>query len=173
MTEKNMPLYHRAIRSALQRRGTTMAITIVAVCLGVFGALRIKPSPSLRSLLADDEPAARALATIGEEFSALDELIIVATIPAGSTLSEADARARLQTFGTRLSNHIRQSPDLSERCISVLYEGWPQLNRFVEEALIPAALLYLDEEASTLLKERLTRQQIEKRKKTESNLKSH
>ena len=91
----------------------------------------------------------------------MDELIVVATIQDGSTPAEPDARRRLQAFGARLSDHIRQSPQLSERCMSVLYEGWPQLNRFVEETLIPAALLYLDDEAYALLKERLTKQHIE------------
>lgn len=161
MIEKKLPLYHRAIRWALHRRGTTLAITFVAVCLGVLGALRIEPSPSLRSMLADDEPAARALATIGEEFATLDELIIVATLPEDLTLAEVDARAHLQAFGERLTDFIHQSPELSTWCTSVLYEGWPQLNRFVEETLVPAALLYLDDEAYALLKERLTKQNIE------------
>ena len=94
----------------MQRRGTTLAITIVAVFLGMMGARRIQPSPSLRSLLADDEPAAQALATIVDEFATMDELIVVATIQDGSTPAEPDARRRLQAFGARLSDHIRQSP---------------------------------------------------------------
>lgn len=162
MTEKKIPLHHRMIRSALQRRGTTMVITIVAIILGLLGARRIQPSPSLRSMLADDEPAAQALATIGEEFATLDELIIVATVSNHTNVTDLEARTLLQTFGQRLSDHIEQSPELSTQCTSVLYAGWPQLNRFIEETLIPNALLYMDDEAYALLKNKLTKQQIDR-----------
>ena len=123
--------------------------------VAAISASRLRPVASIEAMLADDEPAARALRRLSQRFGGFEELIVLASAPAGR-LSGEEAAPLLLAFARRLEEAIDSSPELSSMCDAVRYAPSPDVRAFVKSVMIPHALFYLGEDALAALAERLS-----------------
>lgn len=133
----------------------TLGIAALCTVLGAWGAARIHPTASLQAMLSDEDPASRALARVAEEFGMVDTLIVIASVPSESAKEPGDAPDILRAFAQRLEQSVGQSAELSVLCSEVHWREFPQIRKYFERELIPAARFYLDDAALEALRDRL------------------
>lgn len=134
----------------------TLAVAALVVAFGVYGASRIEPTGSMDTMLAQDEPAPRALARIANHFGVTDKLIVLATVNADDKSGSSTGKEILRTFGQRLEAAVSQSPELAGLCESLTFADLPQARAFVQNEIAPAGLHYLDKAAWVQLEKRLS-----------------
>ena len=137
------------------RARRVLLVAGLVACVAAVSASRLRPVASIEAMLADDEPAARALRRLSQRFGGLEELIVLASVPVGR-LSGEEAAPRLLAFARRLENAIDSSPELSNMCDGVRYAPSPDARAFVKSVMIPHALYYLGQDALAALSERLS-----------------
>jgi uncharacterized protein len=142
----------------VRRPIATLVAAGIIVLLSLLSALRLEPNVSLTAMLAEDDPAAESLRRIVDHFPAMDELLLVARLPDGDTLSPQDGRARLRAFAARFAERAKATRERREMIARVTYDvaaDSPE-RAFVREAIAPNMLLYVDEERFEEAMARLT-----------------
>jgi hypothetical protein len=61
--------------------GVTLAVAGVLTVLAVLGMLRLRPDTSLAAMFAKDDPAADAMVRVLDGFGAVEELLVLVTVP--------------------------------------------------------------------------------------------
>ena len=157
---KNLNEKSRSVWDMLAQLTTVRArpVLLVAGAIGLisaFGASRLRPVASIAAMLGDDEPAAIALKRITEHFSGMEELIVLASAPQHTPVSD-DRSASLVAFAERLRGEVSSSPHLSGMCDQVNFRPSPDLRAFSESVVVPKAMHYLDDDAVAELSDWLT-----------------
>ncbi len=134
----------RLLSVGVRHPKTTLIVTAVVIVFGILSALRISPSPTIESMLAEDNPASTALSHVVNDFSVSEELLLIATIPEDARLSSASRTELMERFAERFTQSIAKSSELRSLCGSVSIRKSPDVEGFVEEQIIPNALLYVD-----------------------------
>jgi hypothetical protein len=126
----------------------------VLAALSVLAVMRIRPDASLESMMSKDDPAAVAAVRVLNNFPAAEDLLVLASAPAGGPPRAGE----LIEFAKRLEAAIRQSPEASKLCGTVQYRLDAQMREYFEKVLVPNGLYYLDREAFEAARRRLTRE---------------
>ncbi len=143
----------------LTQHPRSVLLVAVALCaLAAASTSTLQPVASIDAMIARDKPAAQALAHLTQDFAAADELIILASIPEHFNSGDDNYHDTddLVSFARRLSEVVTASSELSSMCEQVRWKPSPDIRTFVENIIMPNALLYLSDETISLLAERLT-----------------
>jgi predicted RND superfamily exporter protein len=142
-------------------------LSIAGLCaaLAALAVTRLRPSGSLAAMFPAHDPAADALVRVLDDFPAADELIVLASLPDGTTGPDAD---RLVAFGHRFAESVQASPEMQRLTDGVFYRPDADTRAFVEKVIGPSAIFYLDEPTFDAARKRLTydemRRQLEQDK---------
>jgi predicted RND superfamily exporter protein len=136
-----------------RRPAPALLIALAAILLSILLVSRLRPDTSLEPMFSRDDPAGRAMLRVMNQFSAAEELIVMATAP------HANPEA-LTAFAERLSSALDNSPAAAPLVASVTYRADEQTQRFFTEVLVPNGLFYLDDAEFEQAKQRLTREQM-------------
>lgn len=135
----------------------TLAIAGMGAVLALLSILRIRPDTSLEAMFSRNDPSAAALAHVLNDFPAADQLLVLATLPPGTT--DADPE-RLLAFARRFEAEVQRAPEIESLTDGILYRADEQSRSFVEKVVAPAAMYYLDAAAFDAARHRLTREEI-------------
>lgn len=140
---------------------TTCAIALVTlVCCGI-ALSRMRPDASISGMFPKGDRSAGALVRVLDHFSAVEELLVLVTVPESQRTSPPDT-AKLLTFANRLEQAVRESPEASSLTAGVLYRADDQTKEFFEKVLVPNALFYLDDADFAAAQRRLTKPEMER-----------
>jgi len=169
MFHRSLLFLTRLVMTPARRPRTAIALAVLVTALAIVSSMRLEPVPSLKPMFGEDDPAARAMATLLEKFSAADQLLLLVSADepaAGTDQRAADAqnrpaRARLLAFAERLDARIQRDEALAEMVNTVTYESRRLGERFLRQEALPAGLYYLDQTRFQKLADRLTGQRIQ------------
>ena len=88
------------------------------------------------------------------DFSAADQLLVLATLPSGTT----SAKGPLLDFARRLEARLAANPDVS----AVVFQPDETTRHFFERELVPAGLYYLNDAGLAAARRRLTRPEMDR-----------
>lgn len=153
---------------ARQPRVTLCALGVLGL-VAALAVTRLRPDPSLESMFNRNDPAAAALVRVMNDFSAADELLVLAVVPERLTSKEVPeaSAGRLVAFARRLEAAVAASPALAGAADGVAYQADPEMRRFAEQVLVPNGIFYLDEATFAEARKRLTREEM--RRQVEQN----
>lgn len=140
---------------------TAIVIVAALAILSAALALRLRPDVSMQSLFSSDDPAAKALGHVLNEFPAADELLVLTTLPDRSANAAPDID-RLLAFAERLDKGVREDASASSLVASLQYRADRQSFEFFEKIAIPSGLLYLTSAELIEVKHRLTEAEMAK-----------
>jgi len=146
-------LLTRLLAWPARRPVAAIVVAVVVSLASILGVLRMTADTSLQGMFPRGDPAAAAMVRVMDHFSAADDLLVLATLPAGAP---ADEPTPLLDFAHRLDDSIRSSPDASSLVDAVVYRADEQTRTFFEQMLIPAGMYYLSDEAFAAARQRLT-----------------
>lgn len=135
---------------------------VVALCfaaLAAFGLTRIHADPSLEAMFSRDSAAGKALSRVLNDFGAVDEVLVVATLPGAREATPADVD-RLLRFGQRLTQKLAQDPQARQLSDGAFYRPDDQTRAYFEKVLVPAAIYFMDDATFAAARARLTRAQM-------------
>lgn len=138
-------------------RPRVVLLAAVMICgLSIISAMRLTPNVSLSAMLADDAPSAAAMQRIADRYRAMDELLLVASVP--GSIDQAPSRAMLLAFAQRLEQRVAEDAAVSAMITRISYaiEDDDPEQQFVREVIVPNMLLYVDEADFDRARERLT-----------------
>jgi predicted RND superfamily exporter protein len=121
----------------------------------------MRPDASIAGMFPKDDPAATSLVRVLDRFSAVEELLVLVSVPEDQWKSPPDTR-RLLAFARRLDQAVHDSPEASSLTAGVLYQADPGTRAFFEKVLVPNALFYLDDAGFDAACQRLTRPEMVK-----------
>lgn len=138
-------------------------IWAIVVAAGVVSITRLRPSATLDQLISSHAPAAQALGRVLTEFSNIDELTVLVSLPDNtSPVSSQNIRndidQKLLPYANRLRHAIEDDPVAKSMVTSfIASENDEQdTSAYIKEVMAPAAYQYLDQEEREALKELLT-----------------
>ena len=126
------------------------AITLAA--LGV--ALQIQPATGVQDMLADDQPSAMAFGKMIDRYALVDNLVILAELPASHSEADPD---RLISFATRLEAALDREPFVA----AVRFRPAADARAFIKDCVVPRGWDYLDSTGKDHLRKRLTREAMD------------
>ncbi|HZK80146.1 MAG TPA: MMPL family transporter, partial [Humisphaera sp.] len=132
---------------------------VVASCFALIAAMsaaRIRTDASLQAMFSHDNPAGQSLARVMEDFGAVDELLVLATVPGGAEASPADIDRLLQ-FGQRFTVAVSADPQTAFKTDGAFFKPDSDSRDYVEKVLVPSAIYYLDPASFAAAQERLTK----------------
>lgn len=151
----------RALGLPARRPVATLGVAAVLLVICVAGVLRTRPDASLGRMFPRDDAAAQSLVRVLDRFAAVEELLVLVTVPEGER-TEPPEIGRLLGYARRLEEGIRGSAGAAELTDGVLWRADEEMRGFVEKVLGPNALFYLDEAGFEAAKRRLTREEMAK-----------
>jgi predicted RND superfamily exporter protein len=134
-----------------------LVIAFIGAIASVFAVSRLRADTSLAPLFSRDDPAGRAMLRVLDQFSAAEELIVVASLPDDRQAADPDT---LIVFARRLTSAVQSSSRAQSLVNSATYRADEQTQAFFKEVLVPNGLFYLDDQAFAQAKARLTREQM-------------
>jgi hypothetical protein len=135
-----------------------LLLALIAAMASLAGVWRLSPDASVQSLFPSGDPAAQAMVQVLNHFSAADDLLILATLPA----SQPTDSTPLLFFADRLDQAVHHSPDASPLVDAVVYRTDEQSKQFFERVLVPAGIYYLNDSAFAAARHRLTKPEMVK-----------
>jgi predicted RND superfamily exporter protein len=141
-----------------------IALSILCAALAAVGAARIHADASLQAMFARHDPAAEAMSRVMNDFAAVDDLLVVASIPGAGDATPAELE-RLKEFADRLVAATSVSQGAKPGALSSLTDGAfykpdPNSRKYFENVVAPAAMYYLDDAAYTQARARLSRPEM-------------
>jgi predicted RND superfamily exporter protein len=134
-----------------------LAMAGALAAMAVLSILRLRPDTSLEAMFAKNDPSARVIDHVLNDFPAADQLLVLATFPQENKTPDP---ARLLAFAQRFEDEVHQTPEIGSLADAILYSADEQSRTFVEKVIGPAAMYYLDDEAFNAARERLSREEI-------------
>ncbi len=138
---------------AAKRPGLTLLLALIISLLALLSSQRLHPSASLSAILGQNDPAAVALNRVIEDFSAVDELLLLVTAP--DSTPAPDAARKLIDFSARLAVAVKDSPEASKLIAGIVSRADIQMIEFFKTQLVPSGLYYLDDATFASFVERL------------------
>ena len=86
----------------------TFALALICTVLAAMGTSRIHADGSLAAMFSRDNPSAQAMIRVMNDFGAVDELLVLASVPRAGEATPADLDA-LTDFGQRLVSEISRA----------------------------------------------------------------
>lgn len=137
-----------------RRPYAALAVALILAVLSLAGISRLRAASPIASLLDPNDPSASAMLTVMQRFDGVDQLLIMATAPAGHSRSlNADT---LLAYAHRLQAALTSSPTAAPLVRSIEYRPSSQWKSFFENIVAPAALFYLDDANFQAAKDRLS-----------------
>jgi predicted RND superfamily exporter protein len=133
-----------------------LLVALLAAALSLAAVSRIRPDASLERMFPRNDPSAKALGAILNRFSAVDDLLVLASLPDSDAADPPDVQ-RLLSFAQRLESQVRDSAEAQRLTDGVVYQADEQTLAFFEKVLVPNALFYLDDQAFAGAQQRLSR----------------
>lgn len=130
-----------------------IVIALVALVAAVLGITRLRADTSLSSFFSPDDPAAKTLQHVMENYAAVDELLVLATLPEPTGEPQI---SQLTAFAGRLETEIRSDAALSPMVPAINYQADASSRQFVEKVLGPSGIWYLSDQDFAAAKARLT-----------------
>lgn len=130
--------------------------------LAVICALRLThlhADPALEKMANQNDPSAKALGRVLSHFSAVEDLLILVTLPANE--SQPDP-AKLTNYAHKLGQAIRGDAKTRALCNDIVYQTDAQTREYFEKVLVPSALYYLDDATLAAARQRLTLAEMRK-----------
>lgn len=140
-------------------RQIALLAAMVAIAAAV-AALRIHPDPSLKAMFSPNNPSAQALARVMDDFGAVDELLVVATIPDQQAVTP-EVQQRLTEFGRQLCEALTAAPETAPLVAGAYDKPDPQAVAYFQKVFVPGAFYYLDDADYRSARERLTLQRMQ------------
>lgn len=163
-TDEPRGLFAAWARLVTARPGVTLLVTLVLSIAALLAALQLEPATGVQDMLADDQPSAVALGQVLDHYALVDDLIVLARLPApapgtekGNTPSGGGDPNRLIAFAQRLEAELDDDPMVAD----LRYRPSAQAAAFIEEVVIPHALYYLDDTQRAAFNQRLTREAMD------------
>ncbi len=100
-----------------------------------------------------NDPSAKALGRVLSHFSAVEDLLILVTLPADE--SQPDP-AKLTAYAQKLDEAIRADAKTNALCNDIVYQTDAQTRQYFEKVLVPSALYYIDDATLAAARHRLT-----------------
>jgi uncharacterized protein len=135
---------------------TTIVIALVAALAALVAVRQISVEASLERMLAQDDPSARAVIRVLNDFAAVDDLLILVTQPA----SDLPNISPLLSFAQRFERAARALPERAELVHGITYRLDNESRAFFEEVLVPAGVFYLTDDELERLRQRLSTDEI-------------
>jgi predicted RND superfamily exporter protein len=135
---------------------------VVAFLLAIVCALRLThlhADPALEKMANQNDPSAKALARVLNHFSAVEDLLILVTLPENEQHPDP---AKLTAYAKKLEQAIRADPKANGLCNGIVYRTDEQTRQFFETVLVPSALYYLDDATLAAARARLSREEMRK-----------
>ncbi|HEY7117022.1 MAG TPA: MMPL family transporter, partial [Tepidisphaeraceae bacterium] len=139
-----------------RRPWAALAIAGGMIVLSAMAILRLRPDPSLESMMSKDDPAVKAAVRVLNEFPAAEELLVLASLREDVAANPS----KLLAFAQRLEQGVKASRAASALCAKVSYRADPEILEFFKDVLAPNGLYYLDRESFNAARERLTRERM-------------
>lgn len=132
--------------------------------MAALGAARLHADPSLQAMFASHDPAADALGRVLNDFAAVDDLLVAASVPGMGDATPVEIE-RLTQFGDRLvaeasGSRIGKTDALANLADGAFFKPDADSRKYFDEVLIPAGMYYLDDDAYAAVRARLTRPQM-------------
>ncbi len=153
-TDEPRGLFAAWARLVTARPGVTLLITLILSIAALLAALQLEPATGVQDMLADDQPAAIALGKVLGHYALVDDLIVLARLPAVDATPNPD---RLIAFAQRLEAELADDPMVAD----LRYRSSTQAAAFIEDVVIPHGLYYLDDAQRAALTQRLTREAMD------------
>lgn len=153
-----MNVIARLSEPAIRRPGLAVACAAALAVLALFSVMRLHPDTSLDAMLARDMPAAQALSAIAGRYRALDELLVLVSVPGNATSADADDADALVAFAERCARALEDDPSVSHMITSVRYrlDADAPERTFIADVVSPALLHYADDAQFEPMLQRLT-----------------
>lgn len=132
-----------------------LGLALIAIVGSLIAVSRLRADTSLEALFAQNDPAARAMVHVLNHYSAVEELLVLATTPANHAEPE-----KLASFAADLEKAISSDAQASKLTAGVIWRTDPQTEKFFEQVLVPSAMFYLDDASFAAAKQRLTTSEI-------------
>lgn len=143
----------RLAAAIFANRRAILAAGVLLTVASIVLVSRVRAETSLQAMIGDRAPSSRALAHIIEHYAVGEELLIHARAPA----DHAFARRELVDLAQRVEELAAAHPDLITR---VRYRVEDDAAGYIEDVLVPAALLMLSDDGYAALRQRLTPESI-------------
>lgn len=144
-------------RLVTARPWVTLGLTVLFTTVCLVSALQIKPATGVQDMLADDQPAALAFGEIIDNYALVDDLIVLAQLPedaAGPDLDKLVAFA--QRLEAQLADAMVGAASAEDAMVASLrYRPSAEVERFIQEVVVPHGLYYLDDDQRAALRQRL------------------
>lgn len=149
-------------QNSARHSAATLIIAFLCVAFSILGITRLRPDASLESMLSWDDPAAKAMARVMNNFGTMENLLLLVTLPESKLTSQSEPDiSSLIAFADRFETAVQASEKATGLIDDVTYRVDPQTRRYFESVLIPAGLYYLDDREFEAFKDRLSEDQIE------------
>jgi predicted RND superfamily exporter protein len=132
---------------------TLAAVGVLTAALALVGVARLRPDTSIEAMFARSDPAADAMVRVLHHFAAAEELLVLVETP-----KPQPDPTRLLEFAKRFEQALTTSPEAASLVDAVYYRADEDSRRFVEQAIGPAGIFYLDDAAFARARQRLTAQ---------------
>src|SRR5262245_57013465 len=148
------PRWLPLLRGPLRRPRLVLFVATLLCAVSLWLATRAHPTSSLQDLIGREDPAARALQRVLEDFPAADELLLLVTLT--QERSPEYSVPALRSLAGVIDLALRQNRDTAPLIRSVTYSASPQFLDFFKNEAVPSGLHYLDDAEYQSLLARLT-----------------
>src|SRR3954447_16115961 len=108
--------------------GRVLLVAGAMVVVALLMVTRFRIDTSLENLFSRDDPAARAMGRVLNDFGAVEELLVLASTPDGR-----DDAGGLAAFAERVERAVKGSPEASSLAEGVVYRVDPETRAFFEK----------------------------------------
>src|SRR5437764_14624848 len=115
------PLFDALVTWPVRHPWATVAITALVAIVSAVGASRIRSNPSLEAMFAKDDPAAKALARVLNDFGAADDLLVLVSLPDQRDAAAPPDVDKLLSFADRLDQELARAPQTSNLVAGVTF----------------------------------------------------
>ena len=136
-----------------------LSIALAVALAAIISVSRIHPDASLEAMFTRHSPAGAALSHVMHDFDAVDELLVLVSLPDQKAQPNPD---QLLSFAQRFEDQVKRSPTSAKVVDSVIYRADSQTIDFFQKVLVPSSIFYLDDATFTAAMQRLTREQMQK-----------
>ena len=161
--------FDRAIQWPIGHPWIAIVLTLFLSFTALILVNRLHADASLAAMFPANDPSAKALTHVLEDFPAADQMIVLASLPNDAPGQDAE---RLIEFGHRFATAVHVSPEMERLSDGIFYRPDSQSREFVEKVVVPAAIFYLDDAGFAAARKRLTPAGIERQIALDSTLMS-
>ena len=139
------------------RPRSALCVVLTITVASLLCVLRFRADASFENLLPKSNPAAQSMVRALNDFSAVDELLLLVSLP-----KEAPSDPqRLARFAERFDGAIHRDSTAAALIESVTYRVDDQTRKFFQNVVAPAGLFYLDADSFAAARRRLTRPEMD------------